>query len=263
MRLLVSGENNMKQKQVLLSGVIITKNEHERLAACIQALRFCDEVVVLDNGSEDDTVEIARHHGAVVHSLPDGDFAQMRNYAKEHVRGKWLLYIDADEIVTQELADQIVHAVHDWKSGNPDVYALHRKNYYLGFLWPTHEWMTRLFRVPALIEWKGAVHETPITLGPVGKLSAYLLHDTHRNLEQMVQKTNEWSKTEAKLRFDAGHPKITWWRFIRVMMTGFWQSYITQGGWKAGAVGWIESIFQAFSMFVTYAKLWELQNDRK
>ncbi len=253
----------MKQKQVLLSGVIITKNEHERLAACIKALAFCDEVVVLDNGSNDDTVEIAHLHGATVYSLPDGDFSQMRNYAKEHVRGKWLLYIDADELVTESLATEIVHAVHDWKNGNPDVYALHRKNYYLGFLWPNSEWMTRLFRVPALIEWKGAVHETPITLGPVGKLSADLLHDTHRNLEQMVQKTNEWAKTEAKLRFDAGHPKITWWRFIRVMITGFWQSYITQGGWRAGAVGWIESIFQAFSMFVTYAKLWELQNDRK
>ena len=254
------GESNMKPKQVLLSGVIITKNEQDRLAACLGALAFCDEVVVLDNGSDDDTVKIAKERGAIVHSMPDGDFSQMRNYAKEHVRGKWLLYIDADEIVTEKLASEITSVVREWKSGNPDVYALHRKNYYLGHPWPTSEWMKRLFRVPALIEWKGAVHETPVTLGPVGNLSSYLLHDTHRSLEQMVQKTNEWSKTEAKLRFDVGHPKITWWRFIRVMLTGFWQSFVTSGGWKAGAVGWIESIYQAFSMFITYAKLWELQN---
>jgi hypothetical protein len=79
----------------------------------------------------------------------------------------------------------------------------------------------------------------------------------------MVEKTNKWSVIEARLRFDAGHPPVVWWRFPRVMLQAFSNSYITQGGWKAGAVGLMESMFQAFSIFITYAKLWELQQDKK
>ncbi len=253
----------MNQKNLLLSAIVITKNEAARLSTCLKALQFCDEIIVVDNGSSDDTVRIAQKHNAVIIPMAQGDFAQLRNGAKERAQGRWLLYVDADEVVTPLLAQEITHIVHAWKDGQPDIYALKRKNYYLGREWPTDEWMKRLFRAPALIEWKGALHETPVTLGPVAHLSALLLHDTHRSLDQMVEKTNIWSETEAKLRFDAHHPPIMGWRLIRVMVSGFWNSFVTQKGYKAGVVGWIESIYQAFSMFITYAKLWELQQKKR
>ena len=97
----------------------------------------------------------------------------------------------------------------------------------------------------------------------IGMLEGYLLHYTHRDLKSMVEKTMEWSKVEAELRYKSGHPKITWWRFPRVMLTAFFDSYIRQGGWKAGAVGLIESMYQSFSIFVTYARLWEMQQEKK
>ena len=75
----------------------------------------------------------------------------------------------------------------------------------------------------------------------------------------MISKTIEWSQIEAELRFNANHPKITWWRFPRVMLSAFFDSYIKQGGWRVGTAGIIESIYQAFSIFITYAKLWEKQ----
>jgi len=75
----------------------------------------------------------------------------------------------------------------------------------------------------------------------------------------MVDKTLGWSKTEAELRFDSNHPKITWWRFPRVMISAFVNSYIIQGGWRVGTAGLVESIYQAFSIFITYARLWEKQ----
>ena len=78
----------------------------------------------------------------------------------------------------------------------------------------------------------------------------------------MVNKTIEWSKTEAQLRLSINHPKMTWWRFPRVMITAFLNSYIRQGGYKVGMVGLIESVYQSFSMFITYARLWELQNEK-
>ncbi|OGG08273.1 hypothetical protein A2154_00830 [Candidatus Gottesmanbacteria bacterium RBG_16_43_7] len=86
-----------------------------------------------------------------------------------------------------------------------------------------------------------------------------MIHTTHDNLEEMVAKTNQWSETEARLRFENQHPPIVWWRFFRVMWTSFYKSYITERGYKAGTVGLIESIYQAYSMFITYAKLWEMQ----
>jgi hypothetical protein len=103
-----------------------------------------------------------------------------------------------------------------------------------------------------------------MTVGLVGNLAGELKHDTHRSLEEMVAKTNEWSEIEAELRKSAHHPLISWWRLLRVTVTGFWNSFILQGGWRAGTVGWIESMYQGFSLFITYAKLWEMQEkDRK
>ena len=75
----------------------------------------------------------------------------------------------------------------------------------------------------------------------------------------MIKKTNEWSDVEAGLLFKSGHPQMSWWRFLRIMLTKFRDSYFIQGGWKVGAIGFIESMYQAYSYFVVYAKLWELQ----
>ena len=138
-------------------------------------------------------------------------------------------------------------------------YEIRRKNYYLGHMWPGDEYILRLMRKDALVEWYGKLHETARIRGEIGRLNAPMIHNTHRTLEEMVTKTNEWSEVEAQLRLSSKHPPVVWWRFIRVMATAFINSFIKQGGWRAGVVGLIESTFQAFSMFITYAKLWEKQ----
>lgn len=242
-----------------LSAIVITRNEEVRIIRCLSSLAWVDEIVVVDNGSTDTTREIAKQYGATVISAGDvGDFAKLRNVGREKARGEWLLYIDADEEVSEELRTEIQKLIthHSSLIGG---YELRRKNYYLGHLWPGDEYILRLMRKDALVEWYGKLHETARVTGAVGRLEAPLIHDTHRTLTEMVAKTNEWSEAEAKLRFDAGHPPVVWWRLIRVMLTAFFDSFITQGGWRAGVVGWIESIYQAFSMFITYAKLWEMQ----
>ena len=78
----------------------------------------------------------------------------------------------------------------------------------------------------------------------------------------MIAKTNEWSEYEAELRFRAGHPKTTWWRFPRVMISAFFGSYFPGGGYRNGTAGLVEAIYQSYSMFLTYGKLWELQNGK-
>lgn len=242
-----------------LSAIVIARNEEARIERCLSSLEWADEIIVVDNGSTDRTKELARMKGAmVVNADSIGDFAKLRNRAKEKSNGEWLLYVDADETVTKELAEEIQNSLQTKKIG----YELRRKNYYLGHPWPGDEYILRLMRKDALKEWYGELHETARVSGEIGRLNAPMLHETHRTLEEMVAKTNEWSETEAKLRFDAGHPPVVWWRLLRVMVTGFWRSYIGDCGFKAGTIGLIESMYQAFSMFVTYSKLWELQQSK-
>lgn len=244
-----------------LTGVVIAKNEEKMIEDCLKSLSFCDEIILIDNDSTDNTKEIAQKKGAKVYEIQTNDFSEIRNLGLSKAQGDWVLYIDADERVTKELAESIKAKIQDKEI---KAFKVVRKNYYFGSSeWPYLEKLERLFLKKDFKGWTGKLHESPILDGKTGVLNGFLLHYTHRNLSSMVEKTNKWSDTEALLRFNSNHPKMTWWRFPRVMLTAFFNSYIRQGGWKAGAVGLIESVYQSFSMFITYAKLWELQNLNK
>jgi glycosyltransferase involved in cell wall biosynthesis len=250
----------MESMTQTLTVIVLAKNEEIRIEACLTALSWVSERLVIDNGSTDDTVKRAKKSGATVIRNTTQDFGKLREIGADNATTAWILYIDADEIVTPELQAEIGRVL---ELGEKEAYWINRKNFYLGHPWPTSDRMIRLIRKKALIGWRGALHESAEIDGVVGELAQPLLHQSHRTLEEMVAKTNEWSEEEAKLRLAAQHPPMVAWRFVRVMATAFWNSFVTQGGWKAGTVGWIESMYQAFSMFVTYAKLWEMQEQVK
>lgn len=243
-----------------LSAIVITRNEEARLPMCLEHLSWVDEIIVVDNGSTDSTPSIAKKYRAIMITEKTGDFSVLRNAGAKSSHGTWLLYVDADETVNPSLRDEILALIKD----NPSdvAFFIPRQNYYMGHLWPAQDGMVRLIRKDALIGWKGIVHEHAQVEGTVGELHNYFIHDTHRGLAEMVAKTNEWSVVEAQLRLDHHHPPVSWWRLLRVMATAFFDSFVRQGGWRAGTVGWIESVYQAFSMFITYAKLWELQQKK-
>lgn len=244
-----------------LSAVIIAKNSEKLLRDCIESVNFCDEIIVVDAHSIDKTKEVAIKLGARVVKGEDNDFAKQRSIGKNEAKGEWILYIDTDERVTKELREQIIQAI---SSDMYAAYIIKRKNFYLGnHLWPKIEKLERLFQKKSLEEWYGTLHETAKVNGKIGELQGYLLHYTHRNLEEMLDKTITWSKTEANLRLKIKHPPVVWWRLIRVMITGFIDSYIQQGGWKIGTAGLIESMYQSFSMLITYVSLWELQKEKR
>jgi glycosyltransferase involved in cell wall biosynthesis len=249
---------------VLLSAVILAKNEESMIADCIDSLSFCDEIIVVDDLSEDRTAEIAEKMRARVYSLKEESFDKKRSFGMQKAKGSWVLYIDADERVDDLLRKNIQSQISNAGNKRIVAYTLKRKNYYLGnHEWPVIETLDRLFRKKAFKEWKGVLHETAYYEGEKAELDGFLLHYTHRDLHSMLEKTIQWSSLEAKLRYEAHHPKMSWWRFPRVMFTAFYDSYIKQKGYTVGTVGLIESMFQAFSIFVTYARLWELQNTDK
>ncbi len=241
-----------------ISAIIITRNEEQNLGECIKTLDFADEIVVVDNDSADNTVSLAKVSGAKIFQISGLDFSYLRNIGKEKATSDWLFYIDADERVSPNLAKEIKNAVKtDTKNG---AFSILRKNFFLGCPSPKLERMNRLIKKESLIGWQGSLHETPIITGDIGNLSSYLLHYTHRDLTSMVNKTNEWSDVEAQLLYKSNHPQMSWWRFFRIMITAFIKSYFKDKGYRMGTVGVVESIYQAFSNFITYAKLWEKQN---
>lgn len=247
----------------MISAILLAKNDGQRIEAAIKQVSWVDEVIVINNDSEDDTEQKAIHAGAIVETVSGKNFSLLRNRGAQKANGPWMLYVDIDEEITDSLKQEILEIVRTIpKKDDPQAYIIKRRNMYLGTPWPQEDGMIRLVYKPSLEEWFGELHETAKIKGRVSELKQRMIHHTHRSLEEMVAKTNQWSKIEAQLRLSAKHPPIVPWRLFRVMFTGFYNSYITQSGWKAGTVGLIESIYQGFSMFITYAKLWEMQQQK-
>ncbi len=248
----------------MISVLILTKNSEATLADCItNILPIAGEIIVVDSGSTDRTIEIARMMHATVITNPLKDFATQRNFAFTKAKGDWVLYLDSDEFATKSFCQEIQRKteVFNPKSSIAGFY-IARKTYFLGKDWGFADTVQRLFYAKKFKQWVGVVHETPQVDGEFAYIKNPVHHFTHQNLAQMLAKTNEWSEHEADLRFEAKHPTMTGWRFVRVMMTGFLDSYIKGNGYKNGTEGFIEAVFQSYSMFVTYAKLWERQQGK-
>ncbi len=244
-----------------LSTIIITKNEEKNIAECIDSVHFSDEIIVIDNESSDRTIDLAKKYGAEVISKKFDDFSKQREEGLRISKSDWILYLDADERITNELKVEILSIISDESSR--DAYKIKRKNFYFRkYEWQVVEKMERLFKKSNISGWHGKIHESPTIKGDIGELENPMLHFTHSDLTSMLSKTIKWSDAEAKIRLDANHPKMTWWRFPRVMISTFLSYYIKQKGYKLGSAGLVESVFQSYSTFITYTKLWELQASR-
>jgi len=252
-----------KMKKVKISVVIPTKNEERMIKDCLASVKWADEIVVIDDYSQDKTREIAKKFGARVFLHRWQGFSQQKNYGFRKTKGEWVLFLDADERVTPELKTEILQIIK-----SPQVsfvgYKMPRLNNLLGqdmhFGGWYPDYQTRLVKREKFKGWRGKLHEQLLINGRVGRLKSHLYHLTHRSLSAMIEKTQRWSKIEAELLEKAGHPPVTWWRILRIMLTEFWQRGVKKQGWRDGTVGWIEIFFQMFSRFFTYARLWEKQN---
>ena len=247
-----------------LSVIVIAKNEEQMIRDCLASIKWADEIILVDSGSTDKTMEIAKKYSARIISLPTEklEFARWRNVGLREAKGEWILYLDADERVTPELQKEIKESIKYFTA-----YEIPRRNFYLGKemhyggAWP--DYVKRLFLKEKLKRWIGELHEDPVFEGEMGRLKNPIVHIAHRDLSLMVEKTREWSKIEAELLYKTRHPPVTWWRILRIMLSEFWLRGVKLQGWRDGTVGWIEIIFQMFSRFVTYGRLWELQQKHK
>lgn len=242
----------------MLSVIIITKNEEEMIGDCLVSVKdLADDVIVVDTGNTDKTNEIAKSFGAKIVKSKGTNYSDFRNSGLRAAKGDRLLYVDADERVSPQLRMEIKSLK------TPGVYKIPRKNIYLGKEMLYGGWgsdkVIRLFYKKYLKGYTGELHEQPIFDGQLKTMNHELIHHSHRDLSSMLDKTIEFTQYEAKLRFEANHPPVTWWRFIRVMATEFWTRFVKLQAWRDGPRGVIDGLFQVFNMFVIYARLWEMQ----
>jgi len=243
-----------------ITAVIITKNEELMIANCVETLRWCKEILVIDSDSQDQTPQIAERLGAKVVSTHAQSFAERRNVGLEHVKTDWLFYIDADERVTPQLAKEILVQI---ETTTANALEMHRQNmmygkFFLNGGWG-NEFVQRIFRKQTLAGWKGDIHESPIYEGEIIRLHSSLFHLTHRNTIDGLYKTASWTPLEAKLLYDANVPPVTGTVLLRKTVMEFVRRAFFWSGRKDGIEGLIEAGIQAMNRFLVYVQVWELQ----
>jgi glycosyltransferase involved in cell wall biosynthesis len=242
------------------TAVIIARDEESMIANCIDSLRWCSEILVVDNGSNDTTAEVATSLGARVISFSAHSFAQVRERALKHVKTDWLIYIDADERVTPALAQEIQVQLETTKA---KALIIPRQNMMYGKVFTAGGWqtevVTRAFERHALQGWRGDIHESPVYEGETVTLHTPLIHLTHRSTQDGLRKTIEWTAMEAKLLAAANAAPVTPATLIRKPLMEFFRRLVKAQGHKDGMAGWVEAGTQAANKFFVYAQLWELQ----
>jgi glycosyltransferase involved in cell wall biosynthesis len=241
-----------------LSVLIPTRNEEANIAACLESVRWADEIVVVDSGSTDGTLEIARPVASRVLEHEYVNSAAQKNWALPQLRHRWVLIVDADERVPPALRDEIVRVLAD--PARADGYWIARANHFLGRPIRSAGWqrdkVLRLFD-----RMKGSyeplhVHAEVRIRGRVGVLRERLVHHTYRNLDQYFEKFaryTRWSADDLKARgIRASAPRLLlrpWLRFARM--------YLVEGGFREGRRGIVLCMLAAFSVFTKYARRWE------
>ncbi|MFC1625710.1 glycosyltransferase family 2 protein [Patescibacteria group bacterium] len=235
--------------KIKISAIVLFGGSYDKklLDKCFSSLSWVDEIVKVDTNKQ------------------KGNFSNWRNNGAKKAKGNWLLYVDSDEEVTKELKDLVGKVT---QTDEFSAYAIPRRNILLGHEMKHGGWkpdyVLRLIRKDKLKGWKGELHEQPEIEGKIGHLNQPLIHTTHRSLGEMVDKTNEWSEIEAKLLFDANHPKMNICRFFSAGTREFFYRGVKKLGFLDGTVGMIEVMYQTFSRMITYSKLWEMQiKDKK
>lgn len=206
-----------------LSVIIITKNEAENIRDCLESVKWADEIIVVDSGSRDATVDICREMGAQVHQHDWPGFGMQKNRALSYATGEWVFSLDADERVTPELKAQLINAMED---GNEDGFYLPRLSQFCGQFIRHSGWypdyVLRLFKRSRGRFSDDMVHERVILEGAAGRLSSPLLHYSYLNQADVQRKTEQYARAGALQMFKKGKtatiadaPLRAGWAFVR------------------------------------------------
>jgi glycosyltransferase involved in cell wall biosynthesis len=260
--------------QSKLSVAIITLNEEENLARTLASVQFADEVVVIDSGSTDRTLEIARDYGARLIFEPWKGFAQQKNSAIERCSGTWVLSLDADEELTVELQREIAALLKGKPSA--DAYLLRRRNVFLG-RWIRHggyypDPKLRLFRrhsanfAPPARFTDRPVHETMAFDGTLETLEHDLIHHAYPTIESYIEHMDRYSTLGAQIVLEKGNTGKSLFAFIYNIFiipafTFIW-NFFFRGGFLDGREGLLLHLYHSTYTSWKYSKAWQIARKR-
>ncbi|MDA0243518.1 MAG: glycosyltransferase family 2 protein [Chloroflexi bacterium] len=235
----------------VITAVILTLNEAQHIGDCIASVGWADEVIVLDSFSEDGTAELARQAGATVYAAKFENYAAQRNIALGHVQTDWVLFVDADERVTAELAAEIRQVI----ATRPEAgWYIPRHNYIFGKLTLGAGWypdyQARLFRTAA-VRYDRPVHEVAEVQGELGTLHNPLIHHNYTDPAQFHRKQAKYTAYGAEiLRQEGIRPKF--YTPYTQPLRHFWWRFVTLAGYKDGLHGLRLSLYLAYYEWEKY-----------
>ncbi len=243
----------MSQK---LSVIIITLNEAENIRACLESVIWADEIIIVDSGSTDETLQICQEFSAtIVMNTNWQGFGYQKNLALQHATCDWVLSLDADERISDQLRETIISTIN---SADAEAYSLPRQAYFLGKKmrhggwWP--DYVLRLFRRDLGRFTDVLVHETIEVQGTTKTLQEPIIHYSYTSLEQLLTKINKYSSAGAKeaqkRQASGGLGKALFrggWAFLR--------AYCLRLGFLDGSAGFIAALSKAEETYYRYLKL--------
>jgi glycosyltransferase involved in cell wall biosynthesis len=241
-----------------LSAAVICQDEAHGIADCLASLAWCDEIVVVDSGSRDATVEIARKHASrVIHNDWPGYVAQ-KNFALEQTTGDWILCLDADERCTPVLRE----AIEGTLASAPDVagFEVRRHVFYLG-RWIDHggwypDWKLRLVR-RGRARWGGVdPHDKLLPDGPVRRLHADLVHLTYRDFGDHLRTLQRFADV-VSAEWERDGRRFSLLRAVLHPPVKFLECFVWKQGFRDGWAGFVIAATSSFYVFAKYVRLWE------
>ena len=240
--------------------VVITKNEETNIQDCLRSVQWANELIVVDAESCDRTVDLARTCGAKVFVRPWPGFGLQKNFGMAQASSEWILILDADERVTEELREEAQTYITHWRPGTPVAYRIPRRNYFYGAwvrgggVYPDYQ--VRLFRRGIANYNDVAVHENLIVTGEIGTLVGHLDHYTERRIQDHFKKFGLYTTLAAQEKAKKVRT-VHWIDLVFRPLVVCCKTYVLKEGFRDGVRGLIVCVFASMYTFVKYAKLWD------
>ena len=253
----------MSISEVQISAVIITKNEIKNIGKCLASLQgVADEILVVDSGSEDETVAVSESYGAKVLERAFTDFSDQKNWANAQASHDVIFSIDADEVLSEEMKKEVLALKANWTG---KAYIVKRLTNYCG-KWIRHcGWYPdQKLRIwdRRVGEWKGKIHEEVVLKDgiQVERLTSDLHHYTFHTIAQHIKQMNFFTDRMAQQAYEKGK-KAGWFKITVSPLFKFFRIFVLQKGFLDGYYGFVISVLAIFYTFLKYVKLRELHKN--
>ena len=255
----------MSQERAKISAFIVCCNEERNIRRCLESIKWCDEIVIIDSGSTDNTLQICREYTSQIFHREWMGYVKQKSYGLENCSSEWILNIDADEEVTPTLRDDILEALKS-NSNNVNGYMISRVVFHLGKWWRKGGWYPEYrLRVcrKANTTWGGTdPHEKAVVEGQTARLNGELLHYTYTGVSDQITRLNRYSTTVAENMFKSGERASVFKMFFNPGLR-FLKFYLLKKGFREGFPGLIVAYIEAYYVFLKYLKLWEIERNAK